>query len=65
MDFQNGVVGRHRLECDIGMPTIAGKLAWFCEFIDWGNESILLPYAADDADLVAELAVGLGDWMYV
>jgi hypothetical protein len=47
------------------MPAITSEFAGFQQRVDsrWG--AFLLLHAADDADLIAELAVGLSDWMDV
>ncbi len=63
MDLQNGVIRRHRLKCDIGMPSIACELAWFCEGVHSRSKALFLLDAANDADLVAELAIGFSDGM--
>jgi hypothetical protein len=43
------------------MPAIACELAWLCERVHSLWCTVLLLDAGDDADLVAELAVGLGN----
>lgn len=54
MDFQHGIIRRHRLERDIRVPTIACEFAWLCQWIG-GSIALLLFNAADDTDLITEL----------
>lgn len=61
VDLQQGIVGWDGLKRDVGMPSVTGKLALLDEEVNRGWGAFLLSYAADDADLVAELAAGFGD----
>lgn len=65
MDLQKCVIRRDRLERDIRMPAIASKLAWFCQWINNLDCTLLLLNAADNADLVSKFAVCFGDRMDV
>ena len=55
MDFQHGIIGGHRLECDIGMPSNASESARVVELVS-KTTAFLLLFATDYADLVAKLA---------
>ncbi len=55
VDLQHRIVWRHRLERDIGMPPNAREPARVVELVGKATPGLLL-FAADDADLVAELA---------
>lgn len=60
VDLQHGVVGRDTLEADIGVPTDRGETARVAELMG-ETTAFLLLLAADDADLVAELAAFFGE----
>lgn len=65
MDLQDRIIRRHRLECDICMPSIAGELAWFGQWVDGWLGAFLLLHAADYGDLIAKLAACFCDGMDV
>lgn len=52
MDLEHGIVGRDRLEGDVGMPSGTGEAADVAELMGQAA-ALLLLLAADDADLVA------------
>ena len=65
---QNGIIARHRLERDIGMPALFAALllparVQECAFVD-----LLGLHRADDANFVigaAVLPASIDDWMYM
>jgi hypothetical protein len=65
VNFQNGIIRRHRLKCNISVPAVASEFTWFSQLVHcrWG--AFLLLHAADDADLVTQLAAGFRDGMDV
>lgn len=59
MDLQHRIVRRHWLECNICVPASRGETTDVAELVG-EPAALLLLLAADDADLVAELAAGFG-----
>ena len=59
---ENGIVARHWLECDVGMPTLLAALLLRARVQEGAFVDLLGLHRADDADLVvgaAVLAVGI------
>lgn len=65
MNLQDGIIRRYRLECNISVPAIASEFARLGQLVYHGDSTFLLLHAANDADLVTELAVGFSDGMNV
>lgn len=60
MNLQKRIIRRHRLKRDISMPPITRQTTPLQQRIRGRRSSFLLTHAADDADLVAKLAIGFG-----
>jgi hypothetical protein len=65
VDFQDSIIRWHRLKCNIRMPGVAGEFAWFSQQVYRGRKAFLLLHAADDTDMITELAAGFSDRMNV
>ena len=65
MDFQDSIVRRDRLKCNISMPTIAGEFAWLSQLVHCRRSAFLLLHTANDANLITELAARFRDGMDV
>lgn len=55
MDLEHGVVGRHGLKGDIGVPSCGGEARDITELVGQ-TAAFLLLLGADDGDLVAQFA---------
>ena len=65
MDFQDSIVRRDRLKCNISMPGIVGESAWLSQLVHCRRFAFLLLHTANDAYLITELASRFGDGMDV
>lgn len=64
VDFQHGIIAWNSFKGDVSMPAYAGKTAGVAQLVGQ-TATFLLFDAADDADLVPELAPFFGEWVYM
>jgi hypothetical protein len=65
VDFQDGIIRRDRLKCNISVPAIASEFTWFGQRVHCRRSAFLLLHTTDDADLITELAARFSDGMDV
>jgi hypothetical protein len=65
MHFQDSIIRRDRLKCNISMPAIACEFTWLSQRVHCRRSAFLLLHTTDNADLITELATRFSDGMDV